>query len=67
MIQADVLYQPEELRNGMGWKEQAYSQALRLGLPCMKIGRRTYFSGAEVIEWLRNTGSRRGTIQRDSE
>ena len=53
-VHSDVLYQADELKERMGWKDAAFRSARRSGLPVCRVGKRAYVFGKDLITYMRS-------------
>ena len=53
-VHSDVLYQADELKERMGWKDAAFRSARRSGLPVCRVGKRAYVFGTDLIAYMRS-------------
>ena len=53
VIRADELYRLDEVRRRLGLNDDALRAARRAGLKARRVGRRKYFLGSELIEYVR--------------
>lgn len=53
VIRADEVYRLDEVRRRLGLNDDALRAARRAGLKARKIGRRKFYIGSELIEYVR--------------
>ena len=53
-VRSDALYQAEELKTRMGWKDAAFRAARRSGLKVCRSGGRAYVLGEDLIAYMKS-------------
>jgi hypothetical protein len=56
VIKADDLYRADELMARMGWRRAAFRAACRRGLRTLRVGKRLFIAGSDVLEFVQRTG-----------
>jgi hypothetical protein len=57
-IRSDAVYRADEAKIRMGWRDAGFRAACRRGLKTHRCGKRTYVTGAALLEFI--TGGKGG-------
>lgn len=55
-IVSDAVYRADEAKARMGWRDAGFRAACRRGLKVHRCGKRTYVTGAALVEFITSQG-----------